>query len=205
MTGFIFFYNLSYSQSLINLFLVYPLHKSLIPDPSFYSVGRFCFCTLNWSLSQNTKVMLRSTASRPVCLGIKDPSGAKDQCETVAGLFMWRTGLSFARVTVSIRMLLACTIFILHNIKCVYIQNIQGLCQSRLRWADHALSLVWDCCSKLKLCYDRRFSGPASFGTKHPSGAYDRFYYCQAVAGLFMWGALSDERTGLSFASFTQQ
>jgi hypothetical protein len=25
------------------------------------------------------------------------------------------------------------------------------------------------------------------------------FYYCQTVAGLFMWGALSDERTGLSF------
>jgi hypothetical protein len=26
------------------------------------------------------------------------------------------------------------------------------------------------------------------------------FYYSQTVAGLFMWGALSDERTGLSFA-----
>jgi hypothetical protein len=25
------------------------------------------------------------------------------------------------------------------------------------------------------------------------------FYYCQPVAGLSMWGALSDERTGLSF------
>jgi hypothetical protein len=24
-------------------------------------------------------------------------------------------------------------------------------------------------------------------------------YYCQTVAGLLMWGALSDERTGLSF------
>jgi hypothetical protein len=27
------------------------------------------------------------------------------------------------------------------------------------------------------------------------------FYYCQTVAGLFMWGALSDERTGLSFTT----
>jgi hypothetical protein len=26
-----------------------------------------------------------------------------------------------------------------------------------------------------------------------------RFYYCQSVAGLLMWSALSDERTGLSF------
>jgi hypothetical protein len=25
------------------------------------------------------------------------------------------------------------------------------------------------------------------------------FCYCQTVAGLLMWGALSDERTGLSF------
>jgi hypothetical protein len=25
------------------------------------------------------------------------------------------------------------------------------------------------------------------------------FYYCQTVAGLLMWGALSEERTGLSF------
>jgi hypothetical protein len=27
------------------------------------------------------------------------------------------------------------------------------------------------------------------------------FYYCQTVAGLLMWGTLSDERTGLSFAT----
>jgi hypothetical protein len=29
------------------------------------------------------------------------------------------------------------------------------------------------------------------------------FYYCQTVAGLLMWGALSDERTALSFAIAT--
>jgi hypothetical protein len=28
------------------------------------------------------------------------------------------------------------------------------------------------------------------------------FYYCQTVAGLLMWGALSEERTGLSFTIF---
>jgi hypothetical protein len=28
-------------------------------------------------------------------------------------------------------------------------------------------------------------------------------YYCQAVAGLLMWHAISDERTGLSFARVT--
>jgi hypothetical protein len=30
-------------------------------------------------------------------------------------------------------------------------------------------------------------------------GLWPDFYYCQTVAGLLMWGALSDERTGLSF------
>jgi hypothetical protein len=31
------------------------------------------------------------------------------------------------------------------------------------------------------------------------------FYYCQTVAGLLMWGALSDERTGLSSTAGTRQ
>jgi hypothetical protein len=30
-------------------------------------------------------------------------------------------------------------------------------------------------------------------------------YYCQTIAGLLKWGALSDERTGLSFARIGQQ
>jgi hypothetical protein len=37
-------------------------------------------------------------------------------------------------------------------------------------------------------------------GIKHPSGAYDHiFITAKTVAGLLMWGALFDERTGLSF------
>jgi hypothetical protein len=30
-------------------------------------------------------------------------------------------------------------------------------------------------------------------------GLQPDFYYCQTIASLLMWGALSDERTGLSF------
>jgi hypothetical protein len=37
-------------------------------------------------------------------------------------------------------------------------------------------------------------------GIKHPSRAYDQIFISHTVAGLLMWGALSDERTGLSFA-----
>jgi hypothetical protein len=42
--------------------------------------------------------------------------------------------------------------------------------------------------SETKLCYDRRSVGP------RPD-----FCYCQTVAGLLIWDAVSDERTGLSF------
>jgi hypothetical protein len=36
-------------------------------------------------------------------------------------------------------------------------------------------------------------------GIKHPSDAYDQIFISQTVAGLLTWGALSDERTELSF------
>jgi hypothetical protein len=43
-------------------------------------------------------------------------------------------------------------------------------------------------------------SWPVCLGIKHPFGAYDQiFITCVTVTVLFLWGALSDERTGLSF------
>jgi hypothetical protein len=43
-------------------------------------------------------------------------------------------------------------------------------------------------------------SRPVCLGIKHPSGAYDQiFITSQTVAGLLMWGAVSEERTRLSF------
>jgi hypothetical protein len=42
----------------------------------------------------------------------------------------------------------------------------------------------------------RTVSLPVCLGIKHQSGAYD-----QTFAGLLMWGALSDERTGVWFTT----
>jgi hypothetical protein len=58
-----------------------------------------------------------------------------------------RTGLSFARVTVSssksiVIMYILYVIKRMYMYKCMYIQYIQGLGQFRLSIADHALLLV---------------------------------------------------------------
>jgi hypothetical protein len=79
-------------------------HTSLL----HYSVVLLHFSSdlrLTTFLSLSLSLMSRPTVSRPVCLGIKHPSGAYDQIFisvlTVASLLMWgalsdkRTGLSF--------------------------------------------------------------------------------------------------------------
>jgi hypothetical protein len=49
------------------------------------------------------------------------------------------------------------------------------------------------------LCYDQRSVGQSVFVWSTHLGHTTRFYYCQRVAGLLMWGTLSEERTGLPF------
>jgi hypothetical protein len=44
---------------------------------------------------------------------------------------------------------------------------------------------------------------PVCLGINHPCGAYDHFLLLSDSCGLLMWGALSDERTGLSFTIAT--
>jgi hypothetical protein len=48
-------------------------------------------------------------------------------------------------------------------------------------------------------CVTTEVSRLVCLGIKHPWGLRSDFYYCQTFAVLLMWGALSDETTGLSF------
>jgi hypothetical protein len=52
----------------------------------------------------------------------------------------------------------------------------------------------------LSLMLRPTISRPVCLGAKHPSAAYDQiFITCVTVTVLFLYGALSDERSGLSF------
>jgi hypothetical protein len=58
--------------------------------------------------------------------------------------------------------------------------------------------------AKSKLFYDRRSVG--QFINKAPIwGLRPDFHYCQTIAGLLIWGTLSDNRTGLSFTMYSIQ
>jgi hypothetical protein len=54
---------------------------------------------------------------------------------------------------------------------------------------------VWD----WVLCYNRQSVGQSVWNKAPIWGLQPDFYYYQTVAGLLMWGTLSEEKTGLSF------
>jgi hypothetical protein len=59
------------------------------------------------------------------------------------------------------------------------------------------------CMSESKLCYARGQSASLSWNKTPICVSRPDLYYRQTGASLLMWGALSEERTGLSFARVT--
>jgi hypothetical protein len=87
--------------------------------PSLLFTDFLCSVTISFKVKVKVKVMLRPTVSRPVCLGIKHPSGAYEQIfitvRQLRSLLIWgalsdeRTGLPFAMYNIQY-------IYILHVI-----------------------------------------------------------------------------------------
>jgi hypothetical protein len=107
--------------------------------------------TYDWTRSQSQSYVTTDGQSASLSWNIAPIWGLRPDfyyCQTVAGFLLWgalwREDGSVVCQTQSavISLLSVCTICILHVIKCMYIQHIQGLCQFRLSTTDHALSLV---------------------------------------------------------------
>jgi hypothetical protein len=112
--------------------------------------------------------------------------------QTVAGLLIWgalsheRTGLSFTIAAGPSQRS--------HS-------RVRAPWDSQPYFPVSDLRLPWSWLTlSLSLMLRPTVSRPVYLGINHPSGAYDQiFINRRTVAGLLMWGALSDGRTGLSF------
>jgi hypothetical protein len=154
--------------------------------------------------------MLRPTVSRPVCLGIKHPYGAYDQIFII----LWQLWVCWFGAP-SLMRGRVCRLQLLLVLASAVIFGSES---HRTRVSDWRLPFsspptprgvtveVFDpastrvYCLSLSLMLWPAVSRPVCLGVKHPSGAYDQiFITCVTVTVLFLWGALSDERSGLSF------
>jgi hypothetical protein len=86
------------------------------------------------------------------------------------------------------------------------IENIASNSSSVVRAFVVAGTYLLSCCRLFLACQSQSYvmtdgqSASLSWSKAPIWGLRPDVYYCQTVAGLLMWGALSDKRTGLSFA-----
>jgi hypothetical protein len=141
--------------------------------------------------------ILRTTLSRPVCLWLKHPSGTYDQIfNTVRQLRVcWCGAHSLTRGRV-------CRLQLLLVLASA---NILGSMSRGTH--DHILLsqirvfLFPNEWLTLSLMLRPTVSRSLCLGIKHPSGAYDQIFITDRQLLVCWCGALSDERTGLSFTS----
>jgi hypothetical protein len=76
--------------------------------------------------------------------------------------------------------------------------NRSSLHNVKSEWIDRYATTEYKKASFWKFA-GPEFSRPVSLCQAPIWGLRPDFYHCQTVAGLLMWGALSDERTGLLF------
>jgi hypothetical protein len=172
--------------------------------------------TYNWTflrtkrlsnLSLSLSLMLWPTVSRPVCLGIKHPSGAYDKiCITVRQLrICWCMvpSLSFT-IAAGARQRSHSRVGVPWNSRPNFTVSDSRLSFSSPPTTCRAAVVVFDPASESSrvgsyVTTDGQ-SASLSWNKAHTWGLWPDIYYCQTVASLLMWGALSDERSSLSFA-----